>query len=39
MAKKPFSDESKMQKMIDAAWKKNQKATAKKKTVKKPKKK
>lgn len=38
MAKKPFSDESNMQKTIDAAWAKYQKANAKKtakKTVKK----
>ena len=38
MAKKPFSDESKMQKTIDAAWAKYQKANTKngaKKTVKK----
>lgn len=39
MAKKAFSDESKMEKMLAASWKKHQKATATKKTVKKPKKK
>ena len=39
MTKKPFSDESNLQKTIDAAWAKYQKANAKKtakKTVKKP---
>lgn len=35
MANKPFSDESKMQKIIDASWTKYQKANATKKTVKK----
>lgn len=36
MAKKTFSNESRQQQIIDAAWGKYQKANAKKKTVKKP---